>query len=71
MALGDKAEAVMAAVNEILDAKLSIPSVGFYAPEYGTCIMDFMTEEVKNVEDTLSAKLIKLYNIINAPDEAK
>ncbi|MBR0097598.1 MAG: hypothetical protein IJP88_10475 [Synergistaceae bacterium] len=74
MVLDDKAEAVMAAMTDILDAKLSVPSVGLYAPSYGTCIMDFMTEEVENVEDTLSAKLIKLYNIINAPevkDEAK
>ena len=74
MVLNDKSEAVMAAMTDILNAKLSVPSVGFYAPAYGTCIMDFMTEEVENVEDTLSAKLIKLYNIINAPevkDEAK
>ncbi|MBQ4419319.1 MAG: hypothetical protein II870_06750, partial [Synergistaceae bacterium] len=63
MVLDDKAEAVMAAMTDILDAKLSVPSVGLYAPSYGTCIMDFMTEEVENVEDTLSAKLIKLYNI--------
>ena len=74
MVLNDKGEAVMAAVMDVLNAKLSVPSVGLYAPSYGTCIMDFMTEEVENVEDTLSAKLIKLYNIINAlevKDEAK
>ena len=69
MALGDKAEAVMAAVNEILDAKLSVPSVGFYSPEYGTCIMDFMTEKLDNIEDGLCAKLMKLNKILNAPDE--
>ena len=74
MVLNDKGEAVMAAVMDVLNAKLSVPSVGLYAPSYGTCVMDFMTEEVENVEDTLSAKLIKLYNVINAlevKDEAK
>ena len=68
MAVGDKSEAVMAAVNEVLNAKLSVPSVGFYAPDQGTCIIDFMTVKLDNIEDGLCAKLMKLNKIINAPE---
>lgn len=63
MAFGGRAEAIMAHLNELVNAKLSVPSAGFWTPDYGTCVIEFIHRDVP-AEDGLLAKLIKFYEFI-------